>query len=107
MPAWHPVLRLGHAAVYDEHLVTAAHQRLGDPPTDEPRTADDGNAHGHPITPQDRPGRCRISRSAGSFPQKGFDLLLNVGCDVAVSQRALDDTHIMSGAHLPKYLAGG
>lgn len=36
MPAWHPVPRLGHAAVYDEHFVTTARQRLSDPPTDEP-----------------------------------------------------------------------
>ena len=31
--------RLGHTAVYDEHLITPAHQRLGDPLTDEPRAA--------------------------------------------------------------------
>ncbi len=51
MPAWHPVLRLGHTTVYDEHFITATRQCLGDPPTDEPGAPDDDNAHGHIITP--------------------------------------------------------
>jgi hypothetical protein len=73
MPASHPVLGLGHAAVYDEHLVTAVGQRLGDPPTDEAGAADDENAHAYIITPQDRPrsSRERMSCSPGILAQWG------------------------------------
>lgn len=58
-------------------------------------------------TPTSARWHWRMSGNAGCIPQPGFDLGLNVGLDVAVSQRALDDRRVVSTGRLPERFAGG